>query len=102
MVAIDALAGLGLEELGFTEVPDALASPLSSPDHSSDGPGGRGGGGGGDAENEGRSVYVSNLAYAVSRAALTRLFSPCGEVRRVSIPLDPVGRCAGRGRGGGG
>jgi RNA recognition motif-containing protein len=97
MVAMDALAGL--EELGFTEVPDVLASPLSgpsSPGHSSDGSarGGRGGGGGSDgsAEGEGRSVYVSNLAYAVSRATLARLFASCGEVRRVSIPLDPGGR----------
>jgi hypothetical protein len=101
----------GLEELGFTEVPDELASPisglLSSPDtdcSGSDDGGRRGGGGGerragspsggGGAAAEACSVYVSNLAYAVSRAALVRLFAPCGDVRRVSIPLDPVGRCA--------
>ncbi|GBF97404.1 hypothetical protein Rsub_09569 [Raphidocelis subcapitata] len=90
MVVMDVLAGL--EELGFTEVPDSLASPLSSPDHcGGDEDGGRGGRGAGSAA-EGCSVYVSNLAYAVSRAALARLFSACGDVRRVSIPLDPAGR----------
>jgi len=96
MVAMDVLAGL--EELGFTEVPDVLASPLSgpsSPDPSEDGRRGSGGGrGSSSSAPEGCSVYVSNLAYAVSRAALARLFGSCGDVRRVSIPLDPVGRCA--------
>lgn len=95
MVAMDVLAGL--EELGFTEVPDVLASPLSgpsSPDPSEDGRRGGGGGRGSSSSSapEGCSVYVSNLAYAVSRAALARLFGSCGDVRRVSIPLDPVGR----------
>ncbi|KIY91667.1 hypothetical protein MNEG_16297 [Monoraphidium neglectum] len=94
----------GLEELGFTEVPDALASPLSgllsSPDtdySSDDGSRRRAGtppAGGAGAAAEGCSVYVSNLAYAVSRAALARLFAGCGDVRRVSIPLDAVGRSA--------
>lgn len=98
MVAMDALAGL--EELGFVEVPDALASPLSSPDRwggadaggGGDPRAGRGGAGAGAAAAEGCSVYVSNLAYAVSRSALARLFAACGDVRRVSIPLDPAGR----------
>ncbi|KAI8475717.1 MAG: hypothetical protein J3K34DRAFT_517145 [Monoraphidium minutum] len=111
-MVMDALAGL--EELGFTEVPDALASPslLSSPDSyshdcasggsdDSRGGGRRGtppaggwpaGAAGGPPAAEGCSVYVSNLAYAVSRAALVRLFAGCGDVRRVSIPLDPAGR----------
>lgn len=99
MVAMDPLAGL--EELGFTEVPDVLASPLSSPDNSwEDGRRSAGSSSGGStpapppgsSASEGCSVYVSNLAYAVSRAALARLFAPCGDVRRVSIPLDAVGR----------
>lgn len=109
MVAMDPLAGL--EELGFTEVPDALASPLSEgPGSSSDdapdcrgaasaGGGarhkGRHGGAGGDAGAGAgaASVYVSNVGYAVSRAALARLFSRCGDVKRVSVPLDAAGRC---------
>lgn len=73
MDALDALDGL--EAFGFTEVPDALASPLSSPEYSDDGRRSVGssgasaaaGGGASAAANEGCSIYVSNLAYAVSR-----------------------------------
>jgi hypothetical protein len=44
-------------------------------------------------EADSRSVYVGNLDYGVKAKHLSEYLSPCGEIKRVTVPRDKFRRC---------
>ncbi len=48
-----------------------------------------------DAHADDREVYVTQLSRFAAEKDLQRLFSPCGNVKRINVALDDKGHCKG-------